>query len=193
MCNQLPFFWETKSHFFAWNFIELDKKHPVSSQNLRSISILLWFWSSTKQSAFITASKIPGCDHYCSAATSEHHRRIWEIFHTTLLSWHQDPILLDSLLKTRDCYASRNSSLILPITVSSAVIKTLKGRGTRWEKYHGILCGGWVILSIVLITLLLGFGIRNAFSIFYPTILTVFGWERGNKALLFSITIIVYG
>ena len=52
---------------------------------------------------------------------------------------------------------------------------------------------GWVILSVALITLLLGFGIRNAFSVFYPAIVAEFGWERGNTALMFSIAIIVYG
>ncbi|UCH08723.1 MAG: MFS transporter [Deltaproteobacteria bacterium] len=60
------------------------------------------------------------------------------------------------------------------------------------EKRDGIFYG-WVILSVALITLLLGFGIRNAFSVFYPTIVAEFGWGRGNTALMFSITIIVYG
>ena len=52
---------------------------------------------------------------------------------------------------------------------------------------------GWVVLSIAFITLVLGFAIRNTFSVFYPTIVQEFGWSRANTALMFSITIIVYG
>jgi sugar phosphate permease len=59
------------------------------------------------------------------------------------------------------------------------------------EKRDGIFYG-WAILFVALITLLLGFGIRNAFSVFYPTIVAEFGWERGNTALMLSMTIILY-
>jgi sugar phosphate permease len=52
---------------------------------------------------------------------------------------------------------------------------------------------GWVILSIAFITLVLGYAIRNTFSVFYPTIVEEFGWTRANTALMFSITVIVYG
>jgi sugar phosphate permease len=52
---------------------------------------------------------------------------------------------------------------------------------------------GWVVLFVALITLVLGYAIRNTFSVFYPTIVEEFGWGRGNTALMFSITIIVYG
>ncbi|UCG65594.1 MAG: MFS transporter, partial [Deltaproteobacteria bacterium] len=52
---------------------------------------------------------------------------------------------------------------------------------------------GWVILSIAFITLVLGYAIRNTFSVFYPAIVEEFGWGRGNTALMFSITILVYG
>ena len=68
----------------------------------------------------------------------------------------------------------------------------MKVRDIALKKRHGIFYG-WVILSVALITLLLGFGIRNAFSVFYPTIVAEFGWGRGNTALMFSIAIIVYG
>jgi sugar phosphate permease len=60
------------------------------------------------------------------------------------------------------------------------------------EKRDGIFYG-WVVLTIAFITLVLGYGIRNSFSVFYPTIVEEFGWGRGNTALMFSITIIVYG
>ncbi|KPJ52654.1 MAG: hypothetical protein AMJ37_02505 [Dehalococcoidia bacterium DG_18] len=52
---------------------------------------------------------------------------------------------------------------------------------------------GWIVLSIALITLVLGYAIRNTFSVFYPTIVEEFGWGRGTTALMFSMTIIVYG
>jgi sugar phosphate permease len=52
---------------------------------------------------------------------------------------------------------------------------------------------GWIVLSIAFITLVLGYAIRNTFSVFYPAIVEEFGWGRGNTALMFSMTIIVYG
>jgi MFS family permease len=52
---------------------------------------------------------------------------------------------------------------------------------------------GWVILGIAFITIVLGYGIRNSFAVFYPTIVEEFGWERGSTALMFSISVIVYG
>ena len=51
----------------------------------------------------------------------------------------------------------------------------------------------WVILVTAFITLVLGYAIRNCFSVFYPAIVEAFGWQRGNTALIFSISIIVYG
>jgi sugar phosphate permease len=60
------------------------------------------------------------------------------------------------------------------------------------EKREGIFYG-WVVLVIAFITLVLGYAIRNTFSVFYPTIVEEFGWGRGNTALMFSITFLVYG
>ncbi len=40
---------------------------------------------------------------------------------------------------------------------------------------------------------MLGYAIRNSFSVFYPAIVEEFGWGRGSTALMFSITIIIYG
>lgn len=51
----------------------------------------------------------------------------------------------------------------------------------------------WVVLVVAFITLVLGYAIRNCFSVFYPAIVEEFGWQRGNTALIFSISIIVYG
>jgi MFS family permease len=52
---------------------------------------------------------------------------------------------------------------------------------------------GWVVLAASFISLVLGYAIRNTFSVFYPAIVEEFGWGRGNTALMFSISIIVYG
>jgi MFS family permease len=60
-------------------------------------------------------------------------------------------------------------------------------------KTRGSIFYGWIILSTALITLVLGYAIRNTFSVFYPAIVENFGWGRGNTALMFSITIMVYG
>jgi MFS family permease len=69
-----------------------------------------------------------------------------------------------------------------------------KGDGPETSmKTRGTIFYGWIILSIAFITLVLGYAIRNTFSVFYPAIVKNFGWGRGNTALMFSITIIVYG
>jgi len=60
------------------------------------------------------------------------------------------------------------------------------------SKGQGIFYG-WVVLGAAFITLILGFAIRNTFSVFYPAIVEEFGWGRGNTALMFSIAILVYG
>jgi len=71
-------------------------------------------------------------------------------------------------------------------------VNTAEISKTGLEKRSGIFYG-WVVLSIAFITLVLGYAIRNTFSVFYPAIVEEFGWGRGNTALMFSITIIVYG
>jgi len=38
-----------------------------------------------------------------------------------------------------------------------------------------------------------GYALRNTFTVFYPEIVEEFGWGRGSTALMFSITILVYG
>ena len=52
---------------------------------------------------------------------------------------------------------------------------------------------GWIILGVAFITIILGYTIRNTFSVFYPAVVEDFGWERGSTALMFSITILFYG
>lgn len=52
---------------------------------------------------------------------------------------------------------------------------------------------GWIVLAVALITMVLGYTVRNSFSVFYPAIVEEFGWGRGSTALMFSFTILVYG
>ena len=52
---------------------------------------------------------------------------------------------------------------------------------------------GWIVLSIAFLTSVFGYAIRNTFSVFYPAIVDEFGWQRGDTALMYSFTIVVYG
>lgn len=52
---------------------------------------------------------------------------------------------------------------------------------------------GWVVLAVAFVVMALGFGLRNAFSVFYPAIVEEFDWSRGSTALMFSLNILVYG
>ncbi len=45
---------------------------------------------------------------------------------------------------------------------------------------------GWVIVAITFVTMAIGVNVRTAFSLFFPPILTEFGWERGVTAGAFS-------
>ena len=47
---------------------------------------------------------------------------------------------------------------------------------------------GWFVLAASFVTLVLGYGIRNTFSVFYPAIVEEFGWGRGNTALMLFFT-----
>jgi sugar phosphate permease len=63
--------------------------------------------------------------------------------------------------------------------------------GTAKDK-QGIFYG-WVVLGVAFTTVALGYAIRNSFSVFYPTIVDEFGWGRGSTALMFSLSVIIYG
>jgi len=52
---------------------------------------------------------------------------------------------------------------------------------------------GWVVLAVAFVVMAFGFGLRNAFSVFYPAIVEEFDWSRGSTALMFSLNILVYG
>jgi MFS family permease len=45
---------------------------------------------------------------------------------------------------------------------------------------------GWVVVAVTFITMAIGVNARTAFSLFFPPILSEFGWERGITAGAFS-------
>jgi MFS family permease len=52
---------------------------------------------------------------------------------------------------------------------------------------------GWVIVGITLVSMVLIYGIRHSFSIFFPSILDEFDWGRGSTAIMLSLNILIYG
>ena len=52
---------------------------------------------------------------------------------------------------------------------------------------------GWVIVGIAIIGMILVYGIRHSFSVFFPPILGEFGWSRGSTALMLSLNLLIYG
>ncbi len=52
---------------------------------------------------------------------------------------------------------------------------------------------GWVVLTVCFLVMASGFALRNSFSVFFPAIVDDFGWSRGNTAIMFSLSILVYG
>src|SRR5689334_18541482 len=45
---------------------------------------------------------------------------------------------------------------------------------------------GWVVVAVTFVTMAIGVNARTAFSLFYPPILTEFGWDRSVTAGAFS-------
>lgn len=52
---------------------------------------------------------------------------------------------------------------------------------------------GWVIVGIIPLNMMVIYGIRHSFSVFFPSILDEFGWSRGGTATMLSLNILVYG
>ena len=50
---------------------------------------------------------------------------------------------------------------------------------------------GWIIVAVTFVTMGIGVNARTAFSLFFPPILSEFGWERGVTAGAFSFGFIV--
>ena len=52
---------------------------------------------------------------------------------------------------------------------------------------------GWLVLAAAFTVMLLGYGMRNTFTVFYPVIVEDFGWSRGGTAIMYSLTLLCYG
>jgi MFS family permease len=52
---------------------------------------------------------------------------------------------------------------------------------------------GWMIVAVTFVTMAIGVNARTAFSLFFPPILSEFGWERGVTAGAFSFGFVVSG
>jgi MFS family permease len=52
---------------------------------------------------------------------------------------------------------------------------------------------GWLIVAVTFLTMAIGVNARTAFSLFFPPILSEFGWERGVTAGAFSFGFVVSG
>ncbi len=52
---------------------------------------------------------------------------------------------------------------------------------------------GWIIVAVTFVTMAIGVNARTAFSLFFPPILSEFGWERGITAGAFSFGFVVSG
>lgn len=52
---------------------------------------------------------------------------------------------------------------------------------------------GWVVVAVTFVTMAIGVNARTAFSLFFPPILSEFGWERGVTAGAFSFGFVVSG
>jgi MFS family permease len=52
---------------------------------------------------------------------------------------------------------------------------------------------GWIIIAVTFVTMAIGVNARTAFSLFYPPILSEFGWDRGVTAGAFSFGFVASG
>src|SRR3569623_2249063 len=52
---------------------------------------------------------------------------------------------------------------------------------------------GRVIVAVTFVTMAIGVNARTAFSLFYPPLISEFGWERGVTAGAFSFGFVVSG
>jgi MFS family permease len=52
---------------------------------------------------------------------------------------------------------------------------------------------GWIIVAVTFVTMAIGVNARTAFSLFFPPIVSEFGWERGVTAGAFSFGFVISG
>ena len=51
----------------------------------------------------------------------------------------------------------------------------------------------WVIVAVTAVGMMLVYGVRHSFPVFFPPILDEFGWSRGSTAFILSLNLICYG
>jgi MFS family permease len=52
---------------------------------------------------------------------------------------------------------------------------------------------GWYLVGLMVVSMMLVYGIRNAFSVFFDPVLEQFHWYRGTTAIMLSLNILIYG
>ena len=50
---------------------------------------------------------------------------------------------------------------------------------------------GWAIVAVTFVTMAIGVNARTSFSLFFPPIITEFGWEHGVTAAAFSFGFLI--
>ncbi|MBE30487.1 MAG: hypothetical protein CL401_04490 [Acidiferrobacteraceae bacterium] len=56
-----------------------------------------------------------------------------------------------------------------------------------------VIVAASVILVVSFVVMLLAYGVRHSFPVFFPFILDEYGWSRGDTAFMFSLHLLIYG
>ena len=52
---------------------------------------------------------------------------------------------------------------------------------------------GWYLVGLMAVSMMLVYGVRNAFSVFFGPVIDEFGWYRGSTSIMLALNILVYG